>query len=312
MPGSVAVLGASSLLARDYVRQEARADTVELHLFVRDVDAMRGWLVQNGLAGRYRVAALDAFGSEDHAAVVNFIGVGDPARAIALGAAIFALTRRWDDRVLAYLERVPGARYVFLSSGAVYGDLFERPATTATPAVFPINAVSPQHWYALAKLGAEAVHRASVALSIIDLRIFNYVSRHTDPAARFLLSDAVRAIGRDAVMDTSPVPIVRDYLCPADLHALLAACIGAPAGFNGPADAFSRAPIGKDALLRLLGDSFGLRYRYVGDADVANATGTKLQYHSLDRTAQRWGYAPTLDSAEGIATEVAAMIEDQR
>ena len=304
---TIAVLGATSQIARDYIGRAAVTDA-RLALYARDPARVDAWLAGQGLAGRFEVASLECFADGEHAAVLNFIGVGDPARAVAMGAGIFDATRRWDDAVLGYLARSPATRYIFLSSGAVYGDAFDAPVTRDSAARFPVNALGAQHWYGLAKLAAEAGHRAEAGRSIIDLRVFNYISGTADIAARFLVTDCARAIRDGQVFATTEQDMVRDYLGPDDFHRLVAACLAAPAGTNAAADAHTRAPIAKAALLELLASGFGLDYRYTGTGGAVNATGAKPHYHSLDRTAGDWGYAPALDSAATLRIEVAALL----
>lgn len=305
---TIAILGATSQIARDFVVRAAKAGTATLALFARDPVRVTAWLARQGLAGRFAVDALERFVDGEHAAILNFIGVGDPVRAVAMGAGIFEATRRWDDAVLDYLRRSPETRYVFLSSGAVYGDAFEAPVDRGSAARFPVNALGAQHWYGLAKLAAEAAHRAEAGRTIIDLRIFNYVSGTADIEARFLITDCARAIRDHRPIETTEQAMVRDYLGPEDFHRLVAACLAAPAGTNTAADAHTLAPITKTVLLDLLGAEFGLDYRYVGTTAIVNATGAKPYYYSLDRTAAGWGYVPRYDSADTLRIEVAALL----
>lgn len=311
MTRRIAVLGATSQLAGDYVAQAAAGDDA-LVLFARDPAAAARGMARRGCDGRFPVAPLDAFGTDDFDAVLNCIGVGDPARAVEMGAGIFDATRRWDDRVLAFLRDRPATRYVFLSSGAVYGDAFDHPVTSDSQAIYPVNRLGPSNWYALAKLSAEAAHRATPDRSIIDLRIFNYVSRTQDPAMRFLVTDMIRAVREARVFETTHQSITRDFLDPPGLFALISAAFAAPAGTNAPADAYSRAPIEKLALLGVMADTFGLDYRFVDSADTVQATGAKPHYYSLDRTAAAWGYDPPHSSAEVIVAEAGAMLAAKR
>lgn len=303
---TIAVLGATSQIARDYIAQAARTNA--LALYARDPARVEAWLAGQGLANRCSVAALERFAQGEHRAIINFIGVGDPARAVAMGTGIADATRRWDEAVLGYLQRSPETRYVFLSSGAVYGDSFDAPVDRASSARFPINALGSRHWYGLAKFAAEVGHRAETEQSIIDLRVFNYVSGTGNIAARFLVTDAARAIRDNCVFETTEQDVTRDYLGPDDLGRLVAASLAAPASTNTAADAYTRAPITKSALLDLFEREFGLRYRYVDIDAAVNATGAKPHYYSHDRTAGTWGYIPSHDSAETLRIEIAALL----
>lgn len=307
MSGPIAILGATSQLARDFVAEAARAGRMDLRLFARRPEAVEQALRSQGLQARFPVFDLPAFRDQELGAIVNFIGVGDPAAAAAIGSGIFEITRITDELVLDYLRASPATRYVFMSSGAVYGDAFEAPVTTGSRAAIPVNKLGPQNYYGLAKLLAEATHRAQHDLTIVDLRIFNYVSRTLDQNARFLITDMVRAIRTQTIFETTDHALVRDYLDPPGLYGLVCAALNAPHGTNKPADAYTLAPITKAELLDLM-KAFGLRYRMVTSAAAINATGTKAFYYSNDRTASTWGYTPHATSADSILMEMASVL----
>lgn len=302
----LAILGATSKIALDFLARTQ--GEVEAHLYARDPAAAMDALGGRKIAIRSEVRPLSRFGERRYGGIVNFIGIGDPSKTIAMGAAIFDATALWDGRVLAHLEGRPDIPYIFLSSGAVYGDAFETPVTAASRASIPINDLGPQSWYGLAKLTAEARHRASPGRTIIDIRVFNYISRTLDTAARFLVSDMIRAIQAREVFETSDVPIVRDYLHPADFAALVRCALGAPRGTNMAVDAYTRAPIAKSELLDLTTDHFGLRYRIVPRPDIVNATGIKPNYYSLNRAAAALGFEPTRTSAAALVEELTPIL----
>lgn len=304
----IAILGAGSRLARDYVVSSvARGDPPEFRLLARRPEAVREFLAENGLSGRFEVGGIADLATGDHDAVMNFVGVGDPARARAMGREILRTTADVDRLVLDHLARRPETRYIFLSSGAVYGGRFEAPATETTPAETPINDIQPRDLYGAAKLHAEVTHRAHPEFSIIDARIFNYISRTIDPAARFLIMDMIAAARSGSVFRTDDREIVRDYLHPDDFRGLMDACLAAPAGTNRSVDAYSRAPITKSELVALMAREFGMRHEITPTIDAIDATGVKPRYHSLNRRAAELGYHPVHSSESGIVTEVRAM-----
>lgn len=309
MTGRIAILGASSQIAKDLIGSFATEGRDGLLLYVRDVDGMSDWLQRRGLAGRCSVHLHEAYGREAHDAVLNFVGVGDPRRAAAMGASILEVTQRFDDLALAQLERHPERRYVFLSSGAAYGNVFDKPATAETPSCLPINHIGPQDYYAAAKIHAEVRHRARPAQPIVDLRVFNYFSRHQAVDARFFVTDIARAIRDRQVLSTSAGHMVRDYLNPSDFHRLVACVLDAPPA-NAVLDCYSRAPVDKPTLLEAMRDRFDLRFEIAapGAADIPNATGTKPHYYSLNRAAERFGYDPAWSSLEGVVREMAALL----
>lgn len=306
----LAVLGATSTLACDFIRQgAARGD--RFALFARRPDAVRRFLQENGLPEEWLLGTFSDFSASEpdcYGAVLNFVGVGDPAKAKEMGPLILTATLDADRIVLDYLKRSPETPYIFMSSGAAYGASFSRPASDATPALVPINDLTPQDYYGVAKLHAETVHRASAGYTILDIRIFSYVSRHLDIDARFLIADIVRCILQDQPLETSSQQLWRDYLHPEDFHALVKACIAAPPGTNRAVDAYSLAPIDKLSLLELMAGEFGLRYMFIDREGGIVATGAKLFYYSESRSAESLGYKPTRSSADAIREEVGAIL----
>jgi nucleoside-diphosphate-sugar epimerase len=259
----------------------------KLFLFARRPAVVDAWLHANALTGRFPVADYAAFGAGDYDAIVNFVGVGDPARAEMMGSAIFDLTLQYDGLVLDYLRDKPHCRYLFLSSGAAYGGTFDEPIQHTSKASVNLNNLSRQEWYGVAKLHAECRHRSLADRPIIDIRVFNYFSRTQDLAARFLL---------------------RDYLHPADFHNLVRALLSSPQT-NAAVDCYSLAPIDKPTLLGEMQREFGLRYEITEAPIALNATGAKPYYYSLNHRAADFGYLPTRTSLAGISEETRAMLE---
>lgn len=306
----IAILGATSQIARDLAVSHAAAEEGNLHLFSRRPDIVKKWLDSVGLPGYYPADDFSALGRHEFDAIINFVGVGNPAQVLAMGNSIFDITLQFDQMVLDYLRTHPSCRYLFLSSGAAYGSNFNEPATRSTSAILPINDLSPQDWYGVAKLHAECRHRSYPDLAIVDIRIFNYFSRTQDVSARFLISDILRAIREQTTLQTSSDFIVRDYLHPSDFHRLVRALLSAPAN-NAPVDCYSLAPIDKPSLLAAMQDRFGLRYEVSGQPASVNATGHKPHYYSVNRRAAELGYQPAWTSLEGVLSEAAIIIHGQ-
>ncbi len=300
----IAILGATSQIARDLTAGLAARPDIELLLFARRPEAL-DWTQKAGAA--VRAEGFARFGREPCDVVINCVGVGDPAKAKALGAGIFELTDTFDRMALDHVRHHPGCRYLFLSSGAVYGSDFAQPAGDATPARIPINALAPQDWYGAAKLAAECRHRTLPELAIVDLRVFGYFSRTQDLAARFYVTDILRAIQAGEVLATSSTPLVRDYIHPRDFLALVLAVIAAPRA-NAALDCYSKAPVDRATLLDTMARRFGLRYRVEASFAAVDATGAKANYYSTSRRAAGFGYAPQLTSIEGLVEEAAAIM----
>ena len=307
----IAILGATSQIAKDLVLSFCVQSHHELVLYARRPQAVTQWLNGVGLAGRYAVADFAAFSTGEHFdAILNFVGVGNPAQAAAMGASIFDVTLKYDEMALSYVREHPACRYLFLSSGAAYGSSFDTPADANTKAVVAINNLQPQDWYAVAKLHAECRHRSLPHLAIIDIRVFNYFSHTQDMGARFLITDILRAIRDKTVLKTSSDYIVRDYLHPSDFYQLVRVLLAAPAT-NTVLDCYSKAPIDKPSLLAAMQAQFGLQYEITQAAVSVNATGGKPHYYSLNTRAAEFGYQPAFTSLGGVVKEASTMLQQQ-
>ena len=304
----IAILGATSLIAKDLIISFSAVIDYEIILFARRPQQVKIWLAASGLSGRYTVADYTQFGmNEEFEAILNFVGVGDPARAIEMGISIFNVTAQYDQMALDYLKRYPECRYLFMSSGAAYGSSFSKPVDENTQATISLNDLKPQDWYGVAKLYAECRHRANAQLAIVDIRVFNYFSHSQDINARFLITDILRATRDKSVLKTSPDNIVRDFLNPVDFYRLVHAILSSPAT-NAAIDCYSKAPIEKFSLLEAMQEKYGLQYE-IFDEKFVNATGQKMHYYSMNTQAANFGFEPSLTSLQGVLNESDVIFE---
>lgn len=308
----IAILGATSQIAKDLVLSYSKGTEHSLLLYARRADAVRQWLQKNGLGGRHQVLDYAAFATAASTArpldaILNFVGVGNPAAAAAMGASIFDVTLDYDSLALNYLKAHPDCRYLFLSSGAAYNASFFQPADATTPVDLALNQLGAQNWYGLAKLHAECRHRALPHLPIVDLRVFNYFSHTQDLEARFLITDALRAVRDGTVLQTSADYMVRDYLHPDDFFQTVQ-CLLAAAPANRAVDCYSQAPVDKPSLLAALRDHFSLRFETVAGPVGVQATGNKPHYYSLNRQLADVGYVPQFDSLGGVLQQAKTLL----
>lgn len=302
----VAILGATSHIAKGLIAGWAKRGDRQLLLYARSSERAREFLSIIG-ADSPAVYPLDEFGAEPFDVVINCIGIGDPGRLVREAASIFSLTESWDNRVLDYLTANPETMYIYFSSGAAYGTDFSKPVDGTTLSSFPLNNLKPSEYYGVAKLNAEAKHRALPEFNIVDLRVFSYFSRFIDLSTHFLLSDIVASIKNSTEFVTSPANIVRDYVHPDDLTALVECCI-ARRCLNDVYDVYSAKPVGKFEILDEFAVSFGLQYRVHSDAATVTATGTKEHYYSCNQKAGTLGYAPRYTSIDAVRRETEALL----
>ena len=303
----IAILGATSEIAKDLIISFASYDCDDLSLFARRPDIVKEWLELVGLEGRFPVLDFDTFNSSmKFDAILNFVGVGDLAKAKKMGATIIEVTERYDSLALSYLTLHPECKYIFMSSGAAYGANFIEPVNQNTQAIIPINHIKPDNFYTIAKILAELRHRSLLDLNIVDVRLFNYVGRIQNLNSGYLIADVIRAIKNKEILVTSSENIVRDYLGPVDFHQIIQRILLAPS-INTAIDCYTKLPISKFQMLSKLQDQFDLRYE-LSPMDVGiDVTGNKFNYYSLNHLAEQFGYKPSMDSMTSIliATETA-------
>jgi len=305
---NIAILGATSQIAKDLIISFAKHDEHQCHLFSRSPSKVNIWLESVLAAKSFHSLSYADFDKGNYDAVINFVGVGDPARSKEMGSEIFEITYQYDQMALNYIQQHPACKYIFLSSGAVYGDVFEHPVNEDSVAQVPINHLGDTNWYAIAKLHAEARHRALSDVAIVDIRVFNYFSHTQDMSARFLITDIVRAIQNQTVLQTSSDNIVRDFLHPDDFYQLVT-CILNAEPMNMAVDCYSKATVDKVTLLEVMQKEFDLEYKLFDTEIAVNATGNKSNYYSLNLASEQLNYDPTYSSMSCILSEVRHFLE---
>ncbi len=305
----IAILGATSQIAKDLIRFISLTTSNQLVLFARNVENVTNWLVEKNLPAFKVLQYTDLKLVGEFDAIVNFVGVGNPVVANQIGASIFEVTRKFDQLALDYLLINPKCRYIFMSSGAAYGSDFEKPVSEHDKASVPINKITPQNWYGISKLYSESVHRSMQDLPIVDLRIFNYFSHTQDMDARFLITDIIRAIRGKEIFETSEEIIYRDFIHPSDLFTLIHSILNLEPR-NCVVDCYSQAPIDKLSLLDELKKEFNFEFKLVKSKSGLNVTGSKPYYFSLNRNAEIFNFKPAYSSLSGVIRESHSYFEN--
>jgi len=300
----IAILGAASQIAQNLILSFSKYKDYDFSLFSRNVALLQKWINNESLSDKYQVQEYSEFGHhQKYDVIINFVGIGDPVKAQIMGSDIFTVTEKYDDMALEYLKQNKKTKYIFLSSGAVYGGNYQEPVNKDTVAIIDINNLKLTDWYAISKLYAEAKHRSLSELSIVDVRVFNYFSHTQDMNARFLITDIVRAIKNKEVFKTSADNIVRDFITPPDFYRLIQAIINFKP-INTALDCYTKSPISKFDLLDELKSEFELRYEIDKSVSIVNATGFKLNYYSMNDKAKNVSYKPKFTSLNGIIEQI--------
>lgn len=299
----IAVLGAGGYIGRSLAKGLSGNAADTLVLFTRAPAALKAKL--RG-AIRAEIAEVHDFDAADFDVVVNAIGAGEPSQVHRLGAELIRITEEWDNRVLDSLDAARGTLYVFLSSGIVYGEEFASPAGPDSCVTFRAGGAKPPSPYFISKYYAEWKHRWSNARRIVDARIFGYADDTLDLKAQFLLADIARALLAGRPLVTNPVDFQRDYVGGKELVHLIECC-RKQASINAAFDVYSLAPVGKFALLDLLGKLFGLSIEVKPGAAGQGSAGVKSRYFSTVREASKIGYAPDRTAAAVVCDALAKL-----
>jgi len=304
---SIGILGATGHVGK--VLAAGLSADHDVTLYARRPEVASAFVEARGI--RAAVEPLDSLGEARHQALVNCIGIGDPASVSANPALVYEVTCRADGLLLGYTDANPECRLVSFSSGAAYCSEFVVPAHDRTAVSLEAGALRPDQHYGLAKLASEGRHRALSDVAIIDVRLFSLFSRHIYLSAGFLVNEVLRCILDGTTLVTGPVDHIRDYVAPADLCSLVKACIECEP-VNEAVDVYSAAPVGKFELLEAFRERFDLAYTIDDSRSAAGATGSKPAYYSLSRQAATLGYAPTKTSLETLVEESEALLHIMR
>jgi nucleoside-diphosphate-sugar epimerase len=247
---------------------------------------------------------LASFRAADFSLVINAIGAGDPILVRSLGADILDVTAFWDQRVLDSMG--PQTRYVFLSSGAIYGTKFDQPVGSDSEISLPVNFLDRVPPYTMAKLQAEMRHRLARSRAILDVRIFGYADPSIDLSGGFFLAELVRSIRDRKVFVTSSEDMVRDYSGARELRALIGDWerSGAP---NCPLDLYTISPASKHDLLEIFKARYDLKIDYVADTG-SNPTSAKRFYASSHRVAADLGFRPMRDTVRVLTDTIDTIV----
>ena len=305
-PIRVALLGATSHIAKGLIACWSKDPNRELFLYARSPERVLEFLAPFG-GGLSEVFHIGLFGNERYDVVINCVGMGSPQKLKENLEHVFSVTAIFDNAVLDYLTLHPETLYVNLSSGAAYGGDFTLPVDELSPARFCLNDLKDEDFYGIAKLHAEARHRALPMLNIVDLRIFGYFSRFIDLNDKFLLSEIIASLKNNQTLVTNPINIWRDFVCPSDLILLIECCI-ARCPLNAVYDVYSGKEVSKSEILTHFANEYGLKYRIDDSFQALPGTGQKTHYYPVGRRARAIGYLPEFTAIESIKAESEAIL----
>jgi nucleoside-diphosphate-sugar epimerase len=297
----IAILGATSHIAKGLINNFSKNDNYSLSLFARSPEKAKHFINEHGLPLEKSIYTFNEFHLNEYDSIINCIGIADPAKQKDAGVNFFYLTEQYDNLVLDYLSKHSETTYINFSSGAVYGTSFANPVDYNSHSSIDVNNISSKDFYRIAKTYSESKHRAFNG-TIIDLRIFSYFSRFIDLHTKFLMTELVSCIRNKKSFVTDQSEIVRDFVHPHDLFHLVELALSIK-NTNTAYDVYSASPIKKSEILTLFVNKFNLKIEISEKVENTSATGEKNQYYSINHTASRIGYNPEFTSLDTIESE---------
>lgn len=300
----LAILGATSHIAKGLIFNFLQKKGVTLHLYARVPRAVRGFIESLGCTKNKDIIVHDGYADfleDSYDAIINCIGVGTAKKLSKDYSKYFTVIEEFDNLAISYLrDKNLQTLYISFSSGAVYGRRSVGPFDENTVNGIMVNHVAKEDYFAIARLYCETKHRSLGDLNIVDLRLFSYFSRFIDLTDDYFITDLLRCILEKNVLLTDDKDIVRDYLHPADLFSAVEKCLAA-GKINGVFDITSVKPVSKAEILEYFSREYGLKYKT--GRPTGSTTGFKDIYYSKCSMAASIGYRPSFSSMDAIKQE---------
>lgn len=304
----IAILGATSHIAKNLIFNFKKSDKHNLYLFARSTEKLDNFLKIINYNKKIEKIDLNSFANEKYDAIINCIGIGDPKKLKDIGPEIFRLTEYYDNFILDYLKNNNSCIYINFSSGAAYGVDFSAPAENKKYCEININNICNKDNYGITKLYSEAKHRSCENFNIVDLRVFAFFSRFIDLNSKYFITELISCIKTKKEFLTNNNNIVRDYVHPNDLFNLINMCISIRK-INDVFDVYSLKPITKFKILDYFTQNYGLIYKIEKGVFGENVTGIKDNYYSMNKKAEDIGYVPHYSSEDCIIDETKEILK---
>lgn len=312
----IAILGATSNIAKDLILKFFGSSFDHLFLFARDLGSIKDFVSKNLSKipnKKYSIYEFEKFNTFKYDVVINFIGVANLKLIKNATASLFEIANFYDDLVISYLKKNNKCIYFFISSGAAYLHDFSIPLNNDSVSNIKTdtNSLSSHDWYSISKFYNECKHRAHNDLHIIDLRLFSYFSRNYDINSNYFIADIIKSIINKKTFITSNVNFYRDFIGPSDFYNMILAFINSPI-CNLSIDFYSKKPVEKFTILHNFSSSFGLKYEIVENHHNLSPTGLKKYYYSHNKLAQEFGYIPEFNSLDLLINESKYILDELR
>lgn len=310
---NIAILGSTSHIAKGLISKFLTDGNCHLHLFTRRPDTVCDFINSIGFSNKQRNdihSDYENFMRLSCDVIINCVGLGPINKLENDYTRYFTITEKYDNLAInCLLKKCSNALYISFSSGSIYGRDFSSPCDEKSIRSILINGIAKEDYYSIARLNAEAKHRAFKNLNIVDLRIFSYFSRFIDLTDFYFITELLKAVLNKSVFETSEKDFIRDYLHPVDLYGAVKKCISMHQ-INDAFDISSASPVSKQEILAYFSGTYGLKYKQSPSSNFKSATGTKNKYYSNSIHASKIGYKPKYRSIDTIQEEAKFILKN--
>ena len=309
---NVAIFGATGHVAKNLIHYFLNNTKDNLFLFSRNKSNLQSFVSSisndNSITNDNRIlyTSYENLHSQSFDIIINCIGISNPSDIKTHKNKILALSKKYDDVILEYLQKHIFCQYLNFSSGIVYGNFLQPPHDELSS-----NSISNDllhNEYYLSKIYLEKKHRSLPSLNIIDIRIFSFFSKFINLNTDFFITKIIKSINNNEEFFTTGEIFFRDFIHPKDLFQLIYSCMKNPK-LNFAIDAYSRSPISKYDILEEFSNHYNLKYSFKDNLKINESTEFKKYYYSLSRKAQNIEYAPIYSSLETLLDESASLIK---
>ena len=309
----IAILGSTGHIGKNLTYYFGKEENYELFLFTRDDKSGTNISVECELKNNFSILNYNEFNDSKYDAVINCVGLSDPAKIESSQGKILETTETFDILTLEYLKNFSETKLINFSSGIVYGGEFSFPITDTVLIDETYNYKNIKSEYALSKINSEIKHRAFKHLNIIDLRLFSFFSRFMNLKSKFFMSDVVCSITENRYrLNYDYADMYRDYIHPKDLFSFIKKCFKKKS-INDVFDLYSNKPIRKNELIDFLSKKYHV-LAYSSGTNMpafAGPTGFKKYYFSLSKKAEVLGYKPKYSSLDTISEELPYFLKNE-
>lgn len=291
----IAILGATGYIGRSLL-DSGRDQKFNIDGFSRDPKKAKADLSKYGIEVK-SLFSYDQFLGNQYDVVINATGVGSPRKIAENPEQVKVATEEMDDVLLTYLRGHSDTRVFSISSGSVH---------RAPKNPDDKSQLSPGDQYTLAKADSEKRHRGWGQYSVIDLRVFAFVSRWLDTDEKFFIAEVAKCLLEGETLKTMSNDMVRDFATSDDLWEVVSFLVSKEP-INNAFDIKTAAPVSKFELLEEVAQKLGLRYEVEQDMLDQSPTGQKNEYYSKSEVLENIGFKLQKTSLDNVLSELTVL-----